>query len=627
MSDASNLVSGDTNGSRDVFVSTNGETPGDTLTTALNSGLSSANPGTFNLNAQIGDNPNVAPTSDVDMIAFQLDAGGRVTIDIDARTNGSNLDSILRIFDSTGNQLASDDDSEAPGEADTYDSYLDFTATQTGTYYVGVSGYSNFYYNPNIAGSGSSSYTGNYNLQMTVAAPLPPETPGDTLATALNSGLTSANPGTFNLNAQIGDNPRVGTNSDVDMIAFQLDAGGRVTIDIDARTNGSSLDSVLRIFDSTGTELTYDDDSEAPGEADTYDSYLDFTATQTGTYYVGVSGYNNFYYNPSVAGSATGGSTGNYNLQMSVNSNIIYGTEGVDTLIGTQNSDTIYALGSNDIVYANEGNNAVYGGAGNDSLYAGNGNDLMNGDDGNDTIYANEGNNTVYGGAGIDTLYAGNGNDLMDGGDGNDIIYANEGNNTVSGGAGIDTLYAGNGNDIMDGGDGNDIIYANEGNNTVYGGAGNDTLYAGNGNDIMNGDDGNDTIYANEGNNTVSGGAGNDLIYTGSGNDIINGGDGNDTIYANAGDDIINGGLGDDILWLGSGRDTVTLESGIGFDTINGFQLNQTTFHLGAGLSASNLNIFNSANGAEIYAGSDRLAVVSWTQASVIQNNLSTIFV
>ncbi|HBE16742.1 MAG TPA: hypothetical protein DEA78_07495 [Cyanobacteria bacterium UBA11159] len=125
----------------------------------------------------------------------------------------------------------------------------------------------------------------------------------------------------------------------------------------------------------------------------------------------------------------------------------------------------------------------------------------------------------------------------------------------------------------------------------------------------------------------INGGDGNDTIYSGDGNDCITGGFGNDTIYAGAGDDLINGGIGDDILWLGSGRDIVTLESGIGFDTINGFQLNQTTFHLGVGLSANNLTIFNSANGAEIYAGSDRLAVVSWTQASVIQNNLSSIFV
>lgn len=161
----------------------------------------------------------------------------------------------------------------------------------------------------------------------------------------------------------------------------------------------------------------------------------------------------------------------------------------------------------------------------------------------------------------------------------------------------------------MDGGADNDTIYANEGNNIINGGTGLDLIYSGSGKDIINGGDGNDTIYSN------------------AGNDSITGGFGNDTIYAGAGDDLINGGIGDDILWLGGGQDLVILESGVGFDTINGFQLNQTTFHLGAGLSAGSLNILNSANGAEIYAGSDRLAVVSWTQASVIQNNLSSIFV
>ncbi|HCA95258.1 MAG TPA: hypothetical protein DEP38_11580, partial [Cyanobacteria bacterium UBA9226] len=312
---ASNLVSGDTNNALDVFVATNGETPGDTLTTALNSGLSSAHPGTFNLNAQIGDNPNVAPGSDVDMIAFQLDAGGRVTIDIDARINtpSSPLDSVLRIFDSNGNQVAVSDDAQAPGEPFTFDSYIDFTATQTGTYYVGVSSYSNFNYNPNVAGSGTGGSTGNYNLQINMF-----ETPGDTLATARQSGLTSANPGTFNLSSQIGNNPNVSRLSDVDMIAFQLDAGGQVTIDIDANQNGSPLDSVLRIFNSSGQEVAFSDDNAAPGEGASLDSYLNFTATQAGTYYVGVSGYCNDDYNPTVAGSGIGQTTGNYNLQMTV---------------------------------------------------------------------------------------------------------------------------------------------------------------------------------------------------------------------------------------------------------------------------------------------------------------------
>jgi Ca2+-binding RTX toxin-like protein len=282
------------------------------------------------------------------------------------------------------------------------------------------------------------------------------------------------------------------------MVAFQLDAGSRVTIDIDARVNGSNLDSMLRLFNSSGQELALSDNTPAPGETSSYDSYLDFTAQQTGTYYVGVSGYSNSSYNPSAAGSGSGNSTGNYNLQMSV---------------------------------------------------------IAPPETPGDTIYANEGNNTIYGGAGRDTIYAGNGNDLIDGGAGND------------------------------------------------------------------------TIYANEGNNTIYGGTGDDLIYAGSGSDTIIGGDGNDIIYAGTGDNLINGGLGNDTIWLGGGHDTVTLESGVGFDTINNFQLGQTTFTLGSGLKTSDLTINDGTSGSEIYAGSDLLAVVSWTQASTINNNLSAVFV
>jgi len=93
------------------------------------------------------------------------------------------------------------------------------------------------------------------------------------------------------------------------------------------------------------------------------------------------------------------------------------------------------------------------------------------------------------------------------------------------------------------------------------------------------------------------------------------------------GDNIIYGGLGNNTIWLGGGQDTVILELGDGFDSIHNFQLDQTIFQLGAGLTTDDLSIFDSTNGAEIFAGSDRLAVVNWTQASVIQNNLSSIFV
>ncbi|MEQ9548974.1 MAG: FG-GAP-like repeat-containing protein [Coleofasciculus sp. G3-WIS-01] len=190
-----------------------------------------------------------------------------------------------------------------------------------------------------------------------------------------------------------------------------------------------------------------------------------------------------------------------------------------------------------------------------------------------------------------------------------------------------DILFGTPDNDIIDGLGGNDIIYANQGDNTIYGGTGIDRIDTGDGNNFIDAGDGNDTIYAGNGDNIIYGGVGIDRIDTGDGNNFIDAGAGNDTIYVGNGDNIIYGGLGNNTIWLGGGQDTVILELGDGFDSIHNFQLDQTIFQLGAGLTTDDLSIFDSTNGAEIFAGSDRLAVVNWTQASVIQNNLSSIFV
>lgn len=143
--------------------------------------------------------------------------------------------------------------------------------------------------------------------------------PNDTIPFAIASNLSSTNPGTFNNAGVIGDNPNVASGLDVDFIQFQLNAGDQITIDIDAAQLGSSLDSILRLFDATGNQLAVSDDSPAPGETFSLDSYLDFTATTSGTYYVGVSGYSNFSYNPFTPGSGTSGSTGSYNIAVSIN--------------------------------------------------------------------------------------------------------------------------------------------------------------------------------------------------------------------------------------------------------------------------------------------------------------------
>ena len=120
----------------------------------------------------IGDNPTLfGPLAgrDVDMLEIQLQAGQRVTIDIDTDPNSfdSLSNSYLRLFDVDGEQRASNNNGAAPGEPGfTQDSYLEYTATETGNYYIGVSGFGNVAYDPFVQGSGVTGATGAYLLEV-----------------------------------------------------------------------------------------------------------------------------------------------------------------------------------------------------------------------------------------------------------------------------------------------------------------------------------------------------------------------------------------------------------------------------------------------------------------------------
>jgi Tol biopolymer transport system component len=120
-----------------------------------------------------------------------------------------------------------------------------------------------------------------------------------------------------------------------------------------------------------------------------------------------------------------------------------------------------------------------------------------------------------------------------------------------------------NGNDTLTGDDsantingkaGDDILYGNGGNDTISGGAGNDVAYGGDGNDVINGNSENDTLYGGNGNDSINGGSQDDVIVGGAGADTLTGGTGSDrfvyTLLSDAGDTISDFGNGADILDL-----------------------------------------------------------------------------
>lgn len=115
-----------------------------------------------------------------------------------------------------------------------------------------------------------------------------------------------------------------------------------------------------------------------------------------------------------------------------------------------------------------------------------------------------------------------------------------------------------NGNSIMDNGDlriqvtgqlfqldADDFIY----NQNTTGTTGNDSIFGGKGTDTLTGLDGNDIIY---------GGAGNDIIYGGNGTGDTT--TGLDTIYGGAGADSIHGGSGNDLFIISTSTDDASGE-------------------------------------------------------------------
>jgi hypothetical protein len=122
----------------------------------------------------------------------------------------------------------------------------------------------------------------------------------------------TASSGSIRFPGQIGDG-RSGSR-DVDLFRVVLQAGQKLTIDVDARSlaSSSTLDSVVRLFDSRGRELARNDDANG-----SLDSLLTVVTRTGGTYYVGISGYGNSAYTATRAGSGRAGSTGSYEVAFS----------------------------------------------------------------------------------------------------------------------------------------------------------------------------------------------------------------------------------------------------------------------------------------------------------------------
>ncbi len=343
---------------------------------------------------------------------------------------------------------------------------------------------------------------------------------------------------------------------------------GKVTID----TFGSNFDTTLGVYTGSAvdglTEVASNDD------ASDVQSAVTFEAVAGQTYRIAVDGFDN--------------EVGLINLNVDLDINF--------TLVGTPDNDNLNGSGENDVIQGQDGN------------------DNINGNGGNDYIEGNGGNDNINGG------YL---SDFIDGGSGDDNINGNGGEDTLLGKDGNDTIAGSSSSEYIDGGDDDDIIYGNGGEDNLFGGRGDDSIFGSDSDEYIDGGADDDTIYGNGGKDTLLGGDGDNLVFGGSQGDKIITGDGNDTIYANGGGDYINSGAGLDTIWLGAGDATVVLGMGEGYDEIKNFQLGATKLQVS---SLDDLFFSNSTDGAEIFQGSDLLAIVSWQSAETFSNNSDAIF-
>ena len=205
--------------------------------------------------------------SDNDWWKFTVQAGDKITLRTETPA-GSSLDPMVGLYDSSGNEVASNDNS-GPG-TDGYINY--YTATYTGTYYARVGKY---YW---------STVSGNYRLHADLVRGIDAETDLDynngSLGNADGMTLTqSGNTRTGSIAGLIMGNEGGTTDNDIYALG-QLTSGNTVTLSL-RKPSGSTLTGVVRLLDSLGHVIP-DEDGTSGGE------HYSATLTSTGTYYAQV---------------------------------------------------------------------------------------------------------------------------------------------------------------------------------------------------------------------------------------------------------------------------------------------------------------------------------------------------
>ena len=270
-------------------------------------------------------------SADVDLFRVTVPDNGQLLVDIDTPDAEGFVDSIIRIFDESGNAIGFADDVLDPSDEVTdanfpslvfdaftgevighvLDSFVSINVVRGGTYYFGVSGFGNDAYDvtslgnrdPNVEG-GTYTITVKYRTS---------DFNGTIPAVANDASIANGNVvfGTIGLDADGSGTSDVG-DKDVDFYRLRVSRLSILEADIDStagpNATGDPFDSLLFVYDSNGKRLGFSDD------ADNLDPLLQFTLQPNTDYFLAVAGYGNDNFDPLAPGSGSGGQVGQYVL-------------------------------------------------------------------------------------------------------------------------------------------------------------------------------------------------------------------------------------------------------------------------------------------------------------------------